>query len=515
MKTCFRLLFSALALAAIFPSVNGQNGIIDFGFGDNGYVRQSLGFENNHFLSLLAQPDGKMLSIGRNSFGELKISRYLDDGSLDASFGQAGTTAPINSDDFPEYSVMGGLQPDGKIVFAMGGSTTYSTTDNELKIMRLLPDGKIDETFGNNGSVFHKGTGIFNLPSDRIHIFDNGDFILVGSSELDAHEVYVVKIKADGSLDQEFGQQGVLALACEAAISKIRTAIQAPNRLLIAASCPYNNTLVVHRIFDNGKVDPYFGMEGKLIVQLGEAGIAGGVAGLADGSMVVATSLGQQAGGQSFKVRKFTQTGETDFGFGKEGLAEISLNEGCLATGLALQLDGSLLIGGMSGMDEREDFVVVRLIGNGSLDLEFGAGGIAKTYDDKADHCANTMLALPDGKLLLAGFTTSGMASMARYNVGATGSTPLLKGNADITNLRIFTNPIVGNEVLVNFELTHATKTSFSLHDLSGRMLFEESKELLGGEQSEGLPVSKLNAGTYILSIRTANWAVVGKVVKL
>ncbi|MBK8567331.1 MAG: hypothetical protein IPN76_29420 [Saprospiraceae bacterium] len=44
--------------------------------------------------------------------------------------------------------------------------------------------------------------------------------ILVGSSELDAHEVYVVKIKADGSLDQEFGQQGVLALGCEAAISK-------------------------------------------------------------------------------------------------------------------------------------------------------------------------------------------------------------------------------------------------------------------------------------------------------
>ncbi|MBK8567330.1 MAG: hypothetical protein IPN76_29415 [Saprospiraceae bacterium] len=110
----------------------------------------------------------------------------------------------------------------------------------------------------------------------------------------------------------------------------------------------------------------------------------------------------------------------------REGLAEISLNEGCLATGLRFLPDGSLLIGGMSGMDEREDFVGVRLIGNGSPRSGIRCGGTPRPTMIKP-----TTVPIPCWPCLMANCCSpvyhSGMASMARYTVWGQREAPLVE----------------------------------------------------------------------------------------
>jgi uncharacterized delta-60 repeat protein len=86
-------------------------------------------------LAVALQPDGKIVTAG-STYGsetfEGVLVRYLPDGSLDTTFGDAGkVTTDFGGQDNNVWAIA--LQPDGKIIAAGGGFT----------LARYLPNGSL------------------------------------------------------------------------------------------------------------------------------------------------------------------------------------------------------------------------------------------------------------------------------------------------------------------------------------------------------------------------------------
>ncbi|MEK7258106.1 MAG: hypothetical protein AAB316_25335, partial [Bacteroidota bacterium] len=122
------------------------------GFGVNGLLETNYGLlATNEIMRFLAHPaSGKVFALGfTDNQGDMDIAlMQLDDaGNLDAAFGEAGKMlCPVFSAN--EEVVAFERQPDGKLILVL---SSLSTNGNVL--LRLLPNGKPDRTFGNFGKI--------------------------------------------------------------------------------------------------------------------------------------------------------------------------------------------------------------------------------------------------------------------------------------------------------------------------------------------------------------------------
>lgn len=150
-----------------FPVIDElvDGGWLDPSFGDRGKATTFI--NGGGVASAIAlQPDGKVVVAGyvkvfinaltNQIFG---LARYNVDGSLDASFGNAGTlTTPIG--DGTSYAFAVAVQPDGKIIAA---GSSFNGTDQDFALVRYNANGSLDPGFGDGGKVttsFSSGTDL-------------------------------------------------------------------------------------------------------------------------------------------------------------------------------------------------------------------------------------------------------------------------------------------------------------------------------------------------------------------
>lgn len=93
--------------------------------------------------ALARQADGKLVVAGQGPDISLGLIRFLPDGSLDPSFGAGGTVTTS----FPLGFVSVIVQTDGKIVAV----TRFGA--HAGVIARFETDGSLDDSFGSGGSV--------------------------------------------------------------------------------------------------------------------------------------------------------------------------------------------------------------------------------------------------------------------------------------------------------------------------------------------------------------------------
>lgn len=164
-----------------------EDGTIDTDFGTDGIkVSTEIG---HHALinSVAVQPDGKIIAAGY--FGEITshpvIARYNSDGTLDGSFGITGYLVDGTPNSII-YSIL--LQHDGKIL-AAGSSVNTSTPDarRNFSLFRFLPDGNIDNAFGELG---HSSASIGSSQSVAYTALmqQDGNLIGVGMASLNSDE---------------------------------------------------------------------------------------------------------------------------------------------------------------------------------------------------------------------------------------------------------------------------------------------------------------------------------------
>ncbi len=173
-----------------------------------------------------------------------------------------------------------------------------------------------------------------------------------------------------------------------------------------------------------GTLDSDFDADGKVtsLVSAGSNSI-GDLVVQPDGK-IVAVIYAHNGTDYDFGAIRYNIDGSIDNTFGTGGSFIQDLNNAYdYSNSIALQNDGKIVLAGTTGNGLNDDFCLMRLNPNGTLDNTFSVDGIVKTsFGAENDDCY-CMAIQPDGKIVVAGYTDLGSTNslaMARYNTDGT-----------------------------------------------------------------------------------------------
>ena len=352
MKT---ILYISACIIFLYDTTFGQAGTLDPSFGGDGIVYTVLG---NFFYSIDAPqsikvlPDGKILvaesNISADNGDSYGLVQYNSNGSLDTAFGAGGSVLTESANGNLTSMV---VQPDGKIVVAGN-----KNSDNQVfQLIRYLPDGSLDPSFGSGGIVL---ADIGNYADPRsLALQADGKIVAAGLSYNGANnDVTVARYNQDGTLDVTFGNSGV-----------VMTDIANHNDYAQAVAIQTDGKIVVAAMYNNGVTN-------------------------------------------NFPLIRYKNNGSPDASFDNDGIVS---DDSIYVTSMLIQPDGKIVIAGSSFGD---DFCLVRYHPDGNHDNTFGANGKVIT-DMGGDDIAASVVRQPDGKLIAVGTNSSGVANtvLARY----------------------------------------------------------------------------------------------------
>ena len=169
-----------------------RDGLHDATFGTNGLAATAFNAGHDGAADIAVLPSGKIVAVGEvkaSPADDVAIVRFLDNGSLDPTFGTSGTATHSYGSD----STGGGVAID-----AAGSATVVGGTRAE----RWDSNGVFDPTFG---LVLPSGLGMY-----RIAIASDGRFVAGGSLMPASSEALAVgRFDATGTWDPTFGSGGV------------------------------------------------------------------------------------------------------------------------------------------------------------------------------------------------------------------------------------------------------------------------------------------------------------------
>ena len=152
-----------------------SDGTPDSDFGINGAIFLP---NEGSFNCLLNLPDGSFYVGGyeRTDDYDLLIQKYLSDGTLDTSFGDAGTLS-FDTDLYESLNHLIEL-PNGKIM-AVGDSGGFSLSEQYYLTIRMDPNGTLDPTWGGSGMIFSEIAATFDF-ARKIDIQPDGKILVAG-----------------------------------------------------------------------------------------------------------------------------------------------------------------------------------------------------------------------------------------------------------------------------------------------------------------------------------------------
>lgn len=181
------------------------DGKLDTQFSSDGYdVQKATGVEQ-YGNSIAVAPDGKIvvggaIYNGSSSKHDFAVWRYKTDGTLDKSGFNGNGLVTINFGG-EEYVYGVGVLPNGQIVAA--GTTTKSTDGGDIALALVNVDGKLSTSFGNAGKAIDS-TGLQDNVGGMALTADGR--IVVGGWTTAGYEV--VRYLPNGNGDLTFGNQG-------------------------------------------------------------------------------------------------------------------------------------------------------------------------------------------------------------------------------------------------------------------------------------------------------------------
>jgi uncharacterized delta-60 repeat protein len=340
------VLFSFLSFCPAGSAVT-----LDSSFGTEGLVHTRVGHSMDRAQAVAVQPDGKILAAGsssNNSNLDFALVRYNVDGSLDTSFNVSGQVVTVvGSDD--DVALGLALQADGKIVTC---GYTFNGQDRDLALLRFTSSGSLDPEFGVNGIVA-LALGNEDDSGSAVAIQSDGAILVAGSVEENSRKVGVlVRFLANGSLDHSFGKAGVVRFELGSATEIAALAVQKDKAIVVAGFYEEKarKMVLLARLLPDGKPDP---------------------------------------------------------GFGGAGVAEpLDDPRDVVGNGLWVQDDGTLLVVGSVNLNNNQDIALLRFAQDGRLDRDFGGGSGIVSYDLSGEDDVGYGVAANSSAIFVAGYTT-------------------------------------------------------------------------------------------------------------
>ena len=232
-----------------------------------GYISLNAGADESP-NDILIQADGKILVVGYSSSYDsindldlkpIVIRRFEANGEPDSGFGSQGTIEVTNSGAWSSYSnyfydSRVALQSDGKLVVAS------SANGEAFVLARYTSSGVLDTSFGTSGKVAVDGnaTGWILTGAKDIKIDGNGNIFVLGDEDL-----VVAKFLPNGDLDETFGQNGIADISLEGYAYGSSLSLTSGGKILVTGGYeePVNDDgqFMVVRLNADGTQDATFG----------------------------------------------------------------------------------------------------------------------------------------------------------------------------------------------------------------------------------------------------------------
>ena len=206
-------------IAANFGIVRyNVDGSLDASFGSGGKVSTDFGANFEPGNGVTIQADGKIVVAGFTVAGpsnaDFALARYNSDGSLDTSFGTGGkVTTGFGSNSEVAISVV--MQPDGKIVVTGSTASGIPGSGADYATVRYNSDGSLDTSFGIvtplGGSAFFTEGGAAAVLNARATVHD------VNLDTAGSYDGASLTLARHGGADAQdmFGASGNLAALTE------------------------------------------------------------------------------------------------------------------------------------------------------------------------------------------------------------------------------------------------------------------------------------------------------------
>ncbi len=317
--------------------------------------------------------------------------------------------------------------PDGS-AYAVGTlqDTTDATADVATIVVKFGPNSQLDPSFGTAGVARHNLVVGTNGESARgIAVLADGKIVVMATVDHTGgdpkdRDVAVARLLPTGALDPSFGDGGVKVHDLSAGVAlpdggftadMARGGTATPDgKILIAAAkkrdgaTDRDHTMV--RLTADGALDASFGTGGLVSFDIaGQGADPRGLLLLADGSVLGAGYTKAAAGVVTPVLYKVTPSGALDPSFGTGGVFnQLVLPLVTEAYGMGLQGDKLVTNGyGKAADSETLDWISLRVDKDGKLDPTYGNNGHILVDAAGFNDNGRAVLALPDGRVLLAG----------------------------------------------------------------------------------------------------------------
>ncbi len=424
---------STIALSDAFFRARGRSAILAYRFNPDGSLDRSYGANGRAFVPIfahwrpsgLAVPQGgglviaTLANLSYEHEEDLVLTRLDGNGRLDTSFGDGGSTVPV---DLHGETSVAALYPSPfgtrtEMVEQPGGAIVVATANNVF--VRYTPDGRLDPSFGVGGQArgpaarvrltaltqtrdggllaagtkqkggepnkflaekltadgvsdpgFGAGGVVTGNPDPKLFheahavlATDTGRVILAGDA---VGDIELEALEADGAPAPDFGEDGLVRAHTLAASADTATGLVVDQNGATTVAGLVSGRPALARFSPNGGLQPSFGTDGTtLFPRVATGGVeeaAPTVAAGSRGSYLFGGGMGGPGG-----VFRVTHAGHLDRRFGRNGRAAASLFP---ALGIAVAPDGGIVAAGdafFSGL--------VGLRADGRLNRSLGRGG--------------------------------------------------------------------------------------------------------------------------------------------
>lgn len=351
------------------------------------------------------------------------LVRYHPGGKRDFSFGNGGL---VRTDLGGKEEVYGiAVQRDDRILIA---GHTEKGGEKEIFTLRTTAEGFPDFTFGTGGIVrlaFEKGAEAHYMALQK-----DGKIVVAGFSE---GRILLLRLLPSGEPDSSFGEGGIVLTGWGEKEKAFGLAIQRDGKIVVAGSAFFSATkedCVVARFLPGGRPDKNFGVEGRVILLAGiDQDVCSSVAIHGDGKIVVA-GFSTQAGSQTdFLVGRLLPNGNWDKTFNKKGWETRDFAGGFdLAHAIVPAGKGTIWVAGeaaqragASWKKRQSRIALARYLQSGVPDPSFGERGFFfPEWRGRGNASAEAMALAENGDVILAGFLKNALGLVRVAPVGVT-----------------------------------------------------------------------------------------------
>lgn len=327
-----------------------RHGRLDPGFGIGGYAHcegAPCALRGLGEMALL--PGGKLLVGGGVRAGGL-VSRFSLSGALDLEFGERGQVAippellptlPSGLAVHPQLGSQLAVHPDGRIATAGSIQVNLQSDGRAPFVLRWLANGAVDKTFGVNGQlVLPFGIAVTSIAA-------SGPKLVAGVLSR-VSEWLVVRLHPDGRLDETFGIGGVVSIPLKFGGGTDRVLVQADGRIVVAGTelltaigPATEGQAVIVRLNADGSLDQSFGDLGFVRPHGGRTSGRTNAALQSDGKIATSTSAGRR-----LLVTRLNRDGSPDLTFAGAGTSALPLSKVLVSGPVRIASDGSVLVPG-------------------------------------------------------------------------------------------------------------------------------------------------------------------------